>query len=152
VVLSHGHVIDPHPTIGPEEQYVDELLEILGKTSESLPTEGFQAKYGLGGLTLPLLRKMEQDKLVVLSHGMIALTDEGAKMARERVRRHRLAEALFMGVLDEGAARGQESACRFEHLLNASIADAICTFLGHPKTCPHNKPIPRGPCCERSEA
>jgi DtxR family Mn-dependent transcriptional regulator len=34
-----------------------------------------------------------------------------------------------------------------EHVLGAGLADAICSFLGHPKACPHGKPIPAGPCC-----
>lgn len=153
IVLSHGHLIAPHPTMGPEEQYMDELLEILGKSRESVLGEGFAAIQGLGGLGAPLLRKMEHEKLVVLSEGRVSLTEEGLAMARERVRRHRLAEALFMGVLDQGPVEGQESSCRFEHLLNASMAESICGFLRHPKVCPHGKPIPPGPCCqERSSA
>jgi DtxR family Mn-dependent transcriptional regulator len=27
------------------------------------------------------------------------------------------------------------------------MTDSICAFLGHPKSCPHGKPIPPGPCC-----
>ena len=25
--------------------------------------------------------------------------------------------------------------------------ERICSFLGHPKACPHGAPIPPGPCC-----
>lgn len=25
----------------------------------------------------------------------------------------------------------------------------MCAFLGHPPTCPHDRPIPRGRCCEK---
>jgi len=28
------------------------------------------------------------------------------------------------------------------------VTDSICTFLGHPPTCPHGKPIPKGECCK----
>jgi DtxR family Mn-dependent transcriptional regulator len=27
------------------------------------------------------------------------------------------------------------------------MTDSICAFLGHPRFCPHGKPIPPGPCC-----
>ena len=27
------------------------------------------------------------------------------------------------------------------------MTDSICAFLGHPKACPHGKPIPPGACC-----
>jgi len=31
------------------------------------------------------------------------------------------------------------------------MTDSICSFLGHPKFCPHGKPIPRGACCLQAE-
>jgi len=39
---------------------------------------------------------------------------------------------------------------KFEHILSAGATDKICTFLGHPTTCPHGAPIPRRPCCGAS--
>jgi DtxR family Mn-dependent transcriptional regulator len=32
-------------------------------------------------------------------------------------------------------------------MLHKGIEDNICILLGHPKTCPHGKPIPAGTCC-----
>jgi DtxR family Mn-dependent transcriptional regulator len=40
-----------------------------------------------------------------------------------------------------------ETSCKFEHLLHKGLERSICTLLGHPKTCPHGKPIPPGSCC-----
>jgi DtxR family Mn-dependent transcriptional regulator len=51
-------------------------------------------------------------------------------------------------VLDVRGAQLNESACRFEHLLYADIDEKVCVLLGHPRTCPHGKPIPPGACCE----
>jgi DtxR family Mn-dependent transcriptional regulator len=34
-----------------------------------------------------------------------------------------------------------------EHVLSSSVTDSVCSFLGHPKFCPHGKPIPAGECC-----
>jgi DtxR family Mn-dependent transcriptional regulator len=45
-----------------------------------------------------------------------------------------------------------EKACKFEHLLDRGLDESICTLLGHPKICPHGKPIPPGPCCLEKEA
>jgi DtxR family Mn-dependent transcriptional regulator len=36
-----------------------------------------------------------------------------------------------------------------EHILSEELTDSVCTFLGHPPTCPHGKPIPRGECCRK---
>ena len=41
----------------------------------------------------------------------------------------------------------EEQACKFEHILSAEATERICSFLGHPKTCPHGAPIPPGACC-----
>jgi Mn-dependent DtxR family transcriptional regulator len=41
----------------------------------------------------------------------------------------------------------EQQACKFEHILSPEATDKICTFLGHPRTCPHGAPIPPGPCC-----
>jgi hypothetical protein len=38
-------------------------------------------------------------------------------------------------------------ACKFEHIISPELDRRICSFLGHPKTCPHGNPIPPGDCC-----
>lgn len=83
-------------------------------------------------------------------HGdrMIFFTEKGRKRAEDIIRRHRLAERLFVHtfhVHDEHEVA--EQACRFEHILSPEATDSICSFLGHPRTCPHGSPIPAGECC-----
>jgi DtxR family Mn-dependent transcriptional regulator len=36
----------------------------------------------------------------------------------------------------------EQQACKFEHILSPEVTDKICTFLNHPKTCPHGSPTP----------
>ena len=78
----------------------------------------------------------------------VVLSSEGRALAELQVRRHRLGETLFTTVLeiqDENAVN--RTACVMEHVLGDGLTDSICAFLGHPKFCPHGKPIPPGPCC-----
>jgi Iron dependent repressor, metal binding and dimerisation domain len=87
------------------------------------------------------------------THGAEAIyfTERGRQRATDVIRRHRLAERLFMQtfkVVDEKEI--EQQACKFEHILSPDATDRICTFLGHPETCPHGSPIPRGACCERA--
>ncbi len=94
------------------------------------------------------LAELSRRGLVRVEAGRFTLTAEGRELARRQVRRHRLAEVLFTTVLevrDESAVN--RTACVMEHVLGAGLADAICAFLGHPRSCPHGKPIPQGPCC-----
>ena len=83
-------------------------------------------------------------------HGdhMIIFTEKGRKRAEDVIRRHRLAERLFtqtFQVHDEKEIA--EEACKFEHILSPEATERICSFLGHPRTCPHGSPIPAGECC-----
>jgi DtxR family Mn-dependent transcriptional regulator len=78
----------------------------------------------------------------------IVLSGQGRTMAERLVRRHRLAEMLFTSVLDVADdSTVNRTACVMEHVLSASVTDSVCSFLGHPKFCPHGKPIPAGACC-----
>jgi DtxR family Mn-dependent transcriptional regulator len=43
----------------------------------------------------------------------------------------------------------EEEACKLEHILSPGVTESVCTFLGHPPTCIHGKPIPRGECCTK---
>ncbi len=78
----------------------------------------------------------------------IQLTEKGEAEARSCVRRHRLAERLLVDILDCKKKLVHETSCKFEHFLHKGLDDNICTLLGHPRTCPHGKPIPEGPCCK----
>lgn len=77
----------------------------------------------------------------------IGLTPKGGEEAKSCVRRHRLAERLLVDILDLKKKSVHQRSCQFEHLLHKGLDDSICTLLGHPKTCPHGKPIPEGKCC-----
>ncbi|MCQ9206511.1 MAG: metal-dependent transcriptional regulator [Omnitrophica bacterium] len=80
------------------------------------------------------------------------LTHSGSEEARSCVRRHRLAERLFVDILYVKKGMVHDTSCKFEHLLHKGLDDNICTLLGHPKTCPHGRPIPEGKCCRDIKA
>ena len=90
-----------------------------------------------------------------MDHGeqMIIFTEKGRRRAEDIIRRHRLAERLFTQTFQvEDEKEIAEQACKFEHILSPEATDRICTFLGHPRTCPHGSPIPAGPCCISAKA
>lgn len=95
------------------------------------------------------LRDLETEGLVTTRGGQVSLTDAGEREAREIIRRHRLAEILLRQVMDLGEDSVETEACEFEHSINPEVVDSICTLLGHPRMCPHGKPIPSARCCER---
>jgi putative ABC transport system ATP-binding protein len=82
---------------------------------------------------------------------VVELTPRGRERAASIIRRHRLAERLFTDSLAmDSESEIEQQACKFEHILSPEATDKICTFLGHPRTCPHGAAIPPGPCCERA--
>lgn len=99
----------------------------------------------------PELSELINRRLVSISGELLELTAEGRSEAEKAIRRHRLAERLLNDVLATKHHLLEEKACRFEHLLHEGIDENICTLLGHPKVCPHGKPIPSGECCYSSE-
>ncbi len=96
------------------------------------------------------LDELVDRKLVLTSGDLLELTAEGRREAENAIRRHRLAERLLNDVLAT-QHHLEENACKFEHLLYEGMDDSICTMLGHPKACPHGKPIPSGECCYKEK-
>ncbi len=79
---------------------------------------------------------------------IVEFTDRGRQRAADVIRRHRLAERLFTDSLAmDSETEIEQQACKFEHILSPGATDKICTFLGHPRTCPHGSRIPPGQCC-----
>lgn len=77
----------------------------------------------------------------------LELTQKGHGESRSCIRRHRLAERLLADVLDIKKDTLHDIGCKFEHVLQREVEENICTLLGHPRSCPHGKPIPQGDCC-----
>ncbi|MBZ5637898.1 MAG: metal-dependent transcriptional regulator [Acidobacteriia bacterium] len=95
-----------------------------------------------------LLGRARELGLAEVADGGVILTAQGRELAERQVRRHRLAELLLSTVLEVGDEQAVErSACVMEHVLGAAVTDSVCAFLGHPKFCPHGRPIPSGRCC-----
>ena len=140
-----------------DEIRFDHLLEqiwICGEEGKPALVEILRATGPAGNLpVLPdepatrVLGRMSDLHLVELQNGAVQLTPGGSRRARDVVRRHRLAERLFKDTfaIDDDEVHNQ--ACKFEHIISPELDQRICSFLGHPKTCPHGNPIPPGDCC-----
>jgi DtxR family Mn-dependent transcriptional regulator len=72
------------------------------------------------------------------------LTEPGREAAERTFRRHALSEWLLTEVVGLGWAEADEEAHHLQHALSDRVTDRIDELLGHPPTCPHGNPIPRG--------
>jgi len=127
------------------EEVAEELWTLLEQGRDR--REDLERTTRVAGLGAAL-DKLAGRGLVRFEADRIHLTPRGRELAELQVRRHRLGETLFTTVLeirDEQAVN--RTACVMEHVLGDGLTDSICAFLGHPRFCPHGKPIPPGPCC-----
>lgn len=109
-------------------------------------------------LNLPALPSKEEldsliaREMIITEDGAVNLTSTGMAFAEQIVRRHRLAERLFSEILELKDSALDSTSCSFEHVLDPSVTESVCTILGHPPSCPHGKRIPPGECCKGSRS
>ncbi|MEW6109337.1 MAG: metal-dependent transcriptional regulator [Nitrospirota bacterium] len=99
--------------------------------------------------TASIIETLIDKGLATISGENILFTEKGRKRAKGLIRRQRLAERLFTDVLQMPDDTVLDDACKMEHILSEELTESVCIFLGHPPTCPHGKPIPRGECCKK---
>ena len=133
------------------EEKAEEILETLWVRTEE-EKEGPLPLDDLGIAGKRLIEKLLHAGYISVAENRVSLTSTGRPEALSVVRRHRLAERLLVDVLGTGDVLTHEKACKFEHLLDRGLDESICILLGHPKVCPHGKPVPPGRCCQKEQA
>src|SRR5579871_4792763 len=156
-VLEELWVINEHGELGelgrmevhgalPTVIAVEKMVE-LGLVSTRPHPPGF--KHGHKEVQNPCHETLKPaGELPADGESIVEFTDRGRQRAADVIRRHRLAERLFtesLGMINEEEI--EQQACKFEHILSPEATEKICSFLGHPRTCPHGAVIPPGPCC-----
>ncbi|MBV9670894.1 MAG: ATP-binding cassette domain-containing protein, partial [Acidobacteriales bacterium] len=181
VELHHGRIVPQTTFALSDETQIDEVLEEIWTLHENNEHAELGRMDVEGALPMAVaIERMEQAGLVqkrphfadhthksvlnrchdavhptgaAADHGecIIEYTERGYQRARDVVRRHRLAERLFVQTFKlDDETQVEQQACKFEHILSPEATDSICTFLGHPAACPHGSAIPPGECCVRA--
>ena len=89
--------------------------------------------------------RMERDGLLYLADNRrIEFTDQGVELAREVVRKHRLAERLLLDLIGLDWVMVHDEACRWEHVMSDAVEMRLLDLLHHPSTDPYGNPIPDG--------
>jgi len=148
IELHHGRLTEVHVFPKHEEELIDDLLKAVWHAQEDtgrsvVPADALP-EFAPNRATFLL---MAQDELIRIEDAALAFTPRGEVRARHVLRRHRLSERLFFETFGIAADVVDEHAMKIEHTLSPEVTEKICTFLRHPRTCPHGSPIPRGACC-----
>src|SRR4030042_3937340 len=133
-----------------DKERIDEGLELLWVLDEEGHNElnRFSLSSDDPDTTL-IVEALIREGFAIISDNKILFTEKGRKTAKGLVRRQRLAERLFSDVFEMSDNSVVDDACKMEHILSEELTESVCTFLGHPPTCPHGKLIPRGECCKK---
>jgi DtxR family Mn-dependent transcriptional regulator len=133
-----------------DKERIDEALELIWNLhEESRQSLTLFRKSSEDNDVETLIDTLKSENLISVIDDEIQLTEKGRSMARGLIRRLRLAERLLTDVFELKQETVITDACRMEHILSEELTDSVCTFLGHPRTCPHGMPIPRGECCKK---
>ena len=125
----------------------EELIELIGVHLEKGDTT--VADLQKHDITRPRIDELVNSNHITVEDDKVNFRKKGQREFLNIIRRHRLAERLMHDVLDYTDEDGSEEIVgKMEHILNEDVTDSICTLLGHPMTCPHGRPIPKGRCCE----
>jgi len=125
-----------------KEEYLEKLWSMKEDDKDDLATLSSEMNHADHD---KIMHELEMDNLVKTNNGKVHLTESGEERARQIIRAHRLAEKLIFDALGGDYEAG---ACEFEHMVNSEMVDSICILLGHPRECPHGRPIPQGDCCK----
>jgi putative ABC transport system ATP-binding protein len=153
IELHHGRLTEPDIFIHQDQDLFDQLLKAVWKARgpEGAPREEGRpvrsenlSEFVHNRATFNLLAERGWLRM---SEGTVDLTPRGEERARYAVRRHRLAERLFYETFGIHEDLLHENALKIDSVLSPEVTQKICTFLHHPRTCPHGDPIPPGDCC-----
>ena len=128
---------------------VEDYLKVIYAHTEWQPepitTGALAARLGLAASSVTeMVKKLVAQGLV--SHepyGAVELTGEGADLALQMVRRHRLIETWLVEHIGYTWDEVHDEAEVLEHAMSDRLLAAIESQLGHPSRDPHGDPIPR---------
>jgi DtxR family Mn-dependent transcriptional regulator len=95
-----------------------------------------------GSAVVDVVTRMQSQGLIDARGQEFALTPEGARLALQVVRAHRLLERYFADEARLPLRDVHRAAERGEHSLTPDAADRLSAALGHPAFDPHGDPIP----------
>jgi putative ABC transport system ATP-binding protein len=150
IELAHARLAHISVFSEEDEARFDHLLERIWLNEEQGAADLDHVPASSGVDATALIARLRDAGLLESRDHQVSLTPRGENRARDIVRRRRLAERLLTDTFAIEQDAADSHACKFEHIISPDLDQRICTFLGHPKTCPHGNPIPPGLCCPLS--
>ena len=125
------------------EMYLKTVYEMLEDGVPPLRARIVERLDHSGPTVSQTVGRMERDGLLYVAvNRRIELTEQGATLAREVVRKHRLAERLLLDVIGLDWVMVHDEACRWEHVMSGAVEMRLLDLLRHPSSDPYGNVIP----------
>ena len=125
------------------EMYLRTVYELLEEGVQPLRARIAERLHQSGPTVSQTVARMERDGLLVVdADRTIRLTRSGAKLARDVMRKHRLAERLLSDVVGLEWELVHDEACRWEHVISLDVEKRLIAILDQPTRSPYGNPIP----------
>lgn len=141
------HETEPSP-----QEHIEEYLEVLAiseEIGEATPRISWISdRLGVARPSaVQMLKKLAGEGYVTYKpREGVSLTEKGRRVGVRIMRNHRIMEAFVKSTV--GADLTEKVGCAIEHTMTDDFTNAICTWLKHPRECPHGYQIPKGTCCK----
>ena len=125
------------------EMYLRTVYELLEEGVVPLRARIAERRHQSGPTVSQTVARMERDGLLVVdTDRTIKLTRTGAHLARDVMRKHRLAECLLTEVIGLEWDKVHDEACRWEHVISLDVEKRLIAILDTPTVSPYGNPIP----------
>ncbi|MHA6510962.1 metal-dependent transcriptional regulator [Tessaracoccus sp. Z1128] len=125
------------------EMYLRTVYELLEEGVRPLRARIAERLHQSGPTVSQTVARMERDGLLYVdADRTIRLTRTGATLARDVMRKHRLAECLLTEVIGLDWEKVHDEACRWEHVISVDVEKRLVAILDSPTRSPYGNPIP----------
>lgn len=136
-------VVGMSDLIDTTEMYLRTVYELLEEGVQPLRARIAERLHQSGPTVSQTVARMERDGLLhVDTDRTIRLTRTGATLARDVMRKHRLAECLLTEVIGLEWEKVHDEACRWEHVISVDVEKRLVAILDSPTRSPYGNPIP----------
>lgn len=111
------------------EDYLEVIAELISKNGHAHTKEIAEKLHVKMPSVTGALRQLEQLGYILYNaHYPVELTGEGARVAEEVVRRHRILKKFFMDILGVSPEKATAAACHLEHVVDSDTIERFLLF------------------------
>jgi DtxR family Mn-dependent transcriptional regulator len=142
-----------HSTEASAQESMEEYLEVLKIMEEGgtnlVKISSVASHLGLAPPSVvQMLKKLSKSGYVSYQPRQgVSLTEKGRSVGTRILRNHRIMEAFVYQTVQVDL--DGRVGCAIEHHMTEDFTSTLCSWLHHPRKCPHGHPIPLGECCKK---